>query len=790
MKAVFCLFSLLLATRLFAGLGDLNNDKAINLDDCKLLAAKIASGEAVDLAIGDIDGNGTVSIVDAMRLHQSMGGLWVEPTGKIQPVPQLSLEERNYFAQYEEQCDQYDAMSPAAFLSKFQAAPAYASGLDPKQCTYFSKIDSVFKLTDDQKTTLKDQGMVVLNRKASMGSGFGGCYAEIYKNHLPVFFTSDALLDPLYRLYDNMLKEVELNYMKPALSSILTATQTQLDQYRQQTTAAAWTMSTADVATFLSVARALLDRSASISDNPKADSLLKLIATEKLVTVKDFFGRQVDIDFSQFKPRGHYECAGDCTSQTNLEGYFRCMMWLGRADCAFIIDSTDFRQMRDFLLIRACMDKAGVLNDLAKINQVVSFFVGDVDGFSIEGLSEILAKNSFTLETVMASDNSARSLQATIAKSGGGNQLIMSQALWKEPDAARPELPKIAQICGQRFILDSYMLGRTVEWYVKGRNKPLLEEVPFCLGNNAASTVISSDITTYTSSQGSYKPYHTRLGASRGLFEKYPYWDRNCYTLWLDALRNLSHPLPATTPLVMSSRTWQEKQMNTQLASWAQLRHNTLLYAKQSYTGSVSCFYPDGYVEPYPEFYRTVGKLIKSMQAFTQQFSTASIAPTVDFDAWRFATDTLALIAESEVQGKPLGETFIAFLNRMLVSDPLSGGCGGPDYAGWYIQLFGKTRGWDECRISKPCIADVHTIPPSEISPSNMVLHAATGDASLAVIQAATSATCGTLFVGAVSSFFQHDETPIKRLADSDWKTLLYGTNKPDVPAWFGKYIK
>ncbi len=789
MKTFSCLATVLLATRLFAGLGDMNNDKAITLDDCKLLAAKIAAGEAVDPAVADIDGNGTVSIVDAMRLHQSIGGLWTEPTGKIQPVPQLTLEERNYFAQYEELCGRYEAMSPAAFLSNFQAAPAYTSALDPKQCAYFSKIDSAFKLTDDQKNALKTQGMVVLNRTTGMGSGFGGCYAEIYKNHLPVFFTSDALLDPLYRLYDDLLKEVELNYLKPALSSILAATQTQLDQYRQAT-GAAWQNSVADVATFVSVAQALLERSASISGNPAADSLLKLIAAEKLVPVKDFFGRGVDIDFSQFKPRGHYECGGTCTPQTNLEGYFRCMMWLGRADCAFVIDSSDFRQLRDFLLIRTCMDKAGVLDDLAKINRVVSFFVGDVDGFSIEGLSEILAKNSFTLETVMTSDNSARGLQAAIAKSGGGNQLIMSQALWKEPDAARPELPAIAQVCGQRFILDSYLLGRTVEWYVKNRNKPLLEEVPFCLGNNAATTVISSDITTYTVSQNDYKPYHTRLGAARGLFEKYPYWDRNCYTLWLNALRNLSQPLPSTVPAVMNSRTWQEKQMNAQLASWAQLRHNTLLYAKQSFTGGISCFYPDGYVEPYPEFYRTIGVLIKRMQAFAQQFSTASIASSVDFDAWRSATDTLALIAESEVQGKPLGEAFIGFLNRMLVGDPLPVGCGGPTYTGWYIKLFGKTGGWDECRISKPCIADVHTIPPSQISPSDMVLHAATGDASLAVIQAATSAACGTLFIGAVSSFYQRDETPIKRLADSDWKALLYNTKKPDVPAWFGKYIK
>jgi hypothetical protein len=785
MKTKTIFISMLLATRLFAGLGDLNGDNAITLDDCKLLAAKIASGETVDPAVGDIDGNGTVSIVDAMRLHQSIGGLWIEPTGKIQPVPHLSQEERNYFAQYEELCDRYEAMTPTTFLGNFQAAPVYASTLAPQQCAYFSIIDTAFKLTDAQKTALKDQGMVVLNRASTYGSGLGGHYAEIFKKDLPVFFTSDALLDPLYRLYDDVLKEIETKYIVSSLSSILTSTTTQLNQYKQQFgNNGQWTKCLTDVSAFTSVAQALLIGKTTVSDNPKADSLLTLIAAEKLATVSDLFGSSVVIDFSQFKPRGHYECEGT-TASCALSQYFKCMMWLGRADCAFAIDS--LRQLRDFALIHACMDNAGVLDDLAKINQIISFFVGDVDGFSLEGLSEVLAATPIPIDSIMTTDGAASRLQAAIAKSGGANQLIMSQALWKAPEASRPELPKIAQVCGQRFILDSYLLGRTVEWYVKDRNKPLLEEVPFCLGNNAASAVIASDITTYTKSEGDYKPYHSRLGACRGLFEKYPYWDRNCYTLWLDALRSLSQPLPAAAPAVMNSRSWQDKQMNTQLASWAQLRHNTLLYAKQSYTGGISCFYPEGYVEPYPEFYRMIGELVKRMNAFSQQLN-ASLSLAMNVTTWLMVTDSLFSMAQLELQGKPLTQAHIAFLNQMLSNNP-DHICGAPPFIGWYPQLY-KQADWNECKASKPCIADVHTIPPSEIAPSDMVLHAATGDASFVILQAAKSNDCGTLYVGAISSFYQHDETPIKRLADSDWKTMLSATQKPAVPAWFGKYIK
>jgi hypothetical protein len=58
------------------------------------------------------------------------------------------------------------------------------------------------------------------------------------------------------------------------------------------------------------------------------------------------------------------------------------------------------------------------------------------------------------------------------------------------------------------------------------------------------------------------------------------------------------------------------------------------------------------------------------------------------------------------------------------------------------------------------------------------------------IIQASKNDSCGTLYCGAVSSFYQHDESPMKRLADSEWKILLRGANRPGVPEWFGKYLK
>ena len=59
----------------------------------------------------------------------------------------------------------------------------------------------------------------------------------------------------------------------------------------------------------------------------------------------------------------------------------------------------------------------------------------------------------------------------------------------------------------------------------------------------------------------------------------------------------------------MQSTAWQDKQLNTALGSWAELKHDTLLYAKQAYAGIGGCGWPAppppviarNYVEPVPE---------------------------------------------------------------------------------------------------------------------------------------------------------------------------------------------
>ena len=61
-------------------------------------------------------------------------------------------------------------------------------------------------------------------------------------------------------------------------------------------------------------------------------------------------------------------------------------------------------------------------------------------------------------------------------------------------------------------------------------------------------------------------------------------WAQNLYWNWLYTLLPLLEPKGEGWPVFMQNQAWTDKSLNTALGSWAELRHDTILYAKQSET--------------------------------------------------------------------------------------------------------------------------------------------------------------------------------------------------------------
>jgi hypothetical protein len=232
--------------------------------------------------------------------------------------------------------------------------------------------------------------------------------------------------------------------------------------------------------------------------------------------------------------------------------------------------------------------------------------------------------------------------------------------------------------------------------------------------------------------------------------------------------------------------------LSTQLGSWAELRHDTILYAEQSYTTAIPiCSFPDAYVDPYPLFYDRLETFAHQGQALVRALDFGKNAVLHDgidafFHRLGDVTAKLGGIARREEKGDELSASDLGFINRAVSEDtPVRSGCGGgsPEVIrGWYIDLF---YAQDADRF-RPTIADVHTQPTDENGGTvGRVLHVGTGEPRLMVVKVDRGGS-PRLYTGVVSSYFEFITDGFERLTDERWKSLVElrhtrGAPPPDV---------
>ncbi len=250
--------------------------------------------------------------------------------------------------------------------SRLGAARNYAEALPfkPTQAKYFELVQSRLGLTDQERALFERNGFVTIDQ--GRGLSFPAAYQQIYTSDLLVFITSDSILHALHRSYDEILTELETSYFRSEIEEILAGCQTVLAR-RNAEALPEIRDSLQDTDLFLGVARKLLNTppksmqeelaknypprffgtasvkhaSASIAysvlgQDASIDAVITKIDTLRLESPNGgestrIYGGDRYVDYSQFRPRGHY------TESLALASYFRCLMWLGRADCGWVV---------------------------------------------------------------------------------------------------------------------------------------------------------------------------------------------------------------------------------------------------------------------------------------------------------------------------------------------------------------------------------------------------------------------------------------------------------------------
>lgn len=663
------------------------------------------------------------------------------------------------------------------------------------EVAFLNKIDSLYKLTSAEKKLLRQNGFVVTERLRT--ETFTEQFRNIYNNDMPVFISTDAMLHVFHVSYDAILKDTELQFVIPKLSELLSKCHSQImdldEKYGQNQSMKPMLR---DVDVYFTMARKLLDPSVSpyyVENSEEVNELMDLIAKEKWEAYPLFSESCFrDIDFSQFKPRGHY------TDEhwPVLQNYFRTMMWLGRielylaapsSDTAELMYPTIQRQIIDAALIQEICSDSNISSIYTKIEEVVSFFVGEQDNVTLNDLTELLNETGTIGADAFLSNNNIQNFQNILKSKPYADQKILSQILASDPFSPESLSPASAfMLFGQRFVIDSYVTGQVVYDRIIDQNqkicrlRPSTLDVLFSLGNDASTQILIPELHAWK--------YSDNLAGLRYLIDQYPeeFWKSSLYNMWIYTLKSLNpQPQDEKIPEFMQTGAWGMEKMNTQLSSWAELRHDNLLYAKQSYTGSYICLYPSGYVEPNPVFYKRMKLMADiAIDKFNQLPEIANGTNRfVDyFKMFYSVCDTLDMIVSKELNDQKLSDKELGFINQLCNASPW--GCV-PTLTGWYVDLH---YGGQNPLKPDLLVADYHTTPADCAGTAlGWISHAGTGKVDMMISIANTPENQLCAFMGPVESYHEYVSTNFLRLTDEEWKQAYLSQSLR--PEWVYNYL-
>ena len=342
---------------------------------------------------------------------------------------------------------------------------------------------------------------------------------------------------------------------------------------------------------------------------------------------------------------------------------------------------------------------------------------------------------------------------------------------------AGEEIPKGFRFMGQRYGPDSYILQQMVYDKVGTQQEPRLFpkglDVMAVLGSDRAYRILDQ-----TLGETRYAHYDDQLTKLRREFADLPQeqWMENLYWGWLHCLRPLLSSKGEGYPAFMQSPAWADKELNAALGSWAELRHDTILYAKQSYTMRATAVQPErpeanGYVEPNPEAYARLASLVRQMREGLDSRGLLMDELRDKMERMEALAVALQDVSRRELQDERLTEE-----DHRLIRDI------GHSLEGIVTMspsIMGEMASDADTRMA--LVADVHTD-----TNTGQVLEEGVGDAF--VIYAVVPVEGGTAAAqGAVFSYYEFVWPMGDRLTDEAWQAM---SPRPDLPVWTESFVR
>jgi hypothetical protein len=358
--------------------------------------------------------------------------------------------------------------------------------------------------------------------------------------------------------------------------------------------------------------------------------------------------------------------------------------------------------------------------------------------------------------------------------------------------------PKILETCSdkinfmpQRYLIDNEVLQDLVD--VKAgaeRAFPKGLDVFHAFGSETAGDVLNN----FHKEKEKWAKYPDSMARLQKKFKNFDGWNKSAYNKWIESLLALQKK-DKSYPVFMNTGAWDYKNLNTSLASWAELKHDFILYADQPMTAEngdggdcepYNLPAPDvevGYVEPNILFWNKLNELITLTRNVLAKHSLLDEELKEKTKTLQEEISFLIGVSKKELAKTPLSPEEYQRIKRiggevenftLKVLDPEV------YYSQWY-EVTGADR-------SIAVVADIYTrnVPAC---PKNGILHVATGSANTIYVVVEIN---GYLYMtrGATFRYYEFVMPPGTRLTDEEWQAMEADKSKrPAFPEWMQSLI-
>jgi hypothetical protein len=636
-------------------------------------------------------------------------------------------------------------------------------------------------------------------------------YLECKDTNQPIFITTDAVLHTGHIFFDYLLRILEVEKLYDSAVELTDRMlELSIEQFREAHTENVKEAARLNIG-FFAVAKRQFEPEYQVDYglNELVEQECKNIKNHKglefrelLTYIKNPSIYQTPYayeDYIQYIPRGHY------TRNEKLENYFKAMMWYGRIDFKLRPASEEpaitygkKMTLQAILMADALLRDEDAFKLWKMIYEPTIYFVGKTDDLYVDDYIKLIEEIFLPNESVDKYDRQEklaefidRAIQLRAPK-------ILSGLAFAEDGDFRVST-KGFRFMGQRFIPDSYMFQELV-FGVKdekvimqytGDKKPFTMEIipnfgpvrAFPRGLDICAVLGSKRALEILEVEGDteYTEYYNQLDNLEEEFslKTIEEWKQNLYWRWIYALLPLLEENKDTNlPCFMRSPAWTEKELQTVLGSWTELRHDTILYAKQSYTMAGKGMPPEpkltyGYVEPYPEVYARLEEMMRDLRNNLVALDLAIEGIPEKIKEFEELLDKLKIISEKEISNISLdNEEYEIIWNIGSKLESLK------EFPSEILEKI--TSDTDE---KMEIIADVHT----DVNTGQVLEEGVGSPFNIYVIIDDVRGV--RICRGAVFSYYEFKHPMEDRLTDEKWQEMGEKSDRPNQPDWVKTFV-